>query len=86
MIEKEKPGRPTSYQIQVKGQIDASWSDWFYGMKVVYEQGLSTLTGPVADQAALRGILFKIWDLNLDLISVNHVDTRIGAEEQERAG
>ena len=55
------------------GQIDASWSDWFHGMNCTYQNGITTLSGPVADQAALRGLLFKLWDLNLTLISVNRI-------------
>jgi hypothetical protein len=58
------------YQIMVEGQLDKSWSGWFSGMNVTYSDGVSTLTGPIADQSALRGVLTKIWDLNLTLISV----------------
>ena len=58
------------YQIRVEGQLDDSWSDWFAGMAVSFKDGVSTLVGPVADQAELRGILTKIWDLNLTLMSV----------------
>ncbi|MBL7065918.1 MAG: hypothetical protein ISS49_17210 [Anaerolineae bacterium] len=64
-----------TYQIQVQGRLDEDWSDWFSGMTVTFESGVTTLTGPVADQAALRGILTRIWDLNLTLLSV----TRGGA-------
>ena len=59
------------YIIEVEGRLDQSWSGWFSGLAVTYEDGVSTLTGHVADQAALRGILTKIWDLNLTLISAN---------------
>lgn len=65
-------GQP-SYLIKVEGQLDKSWSGWFSGLTVTYEDGVSALSGHVADQAALRGILTKIWDLNLTLISVNRV-------------
>lgn len=58
------------YQIRVEGQLDDGWSDWFAGMTVSFKDGASTLTGSVADQAELRGVLTKIWDLNLTLISV----------------
>ena len=64
------------YRIQIEGELDEQWSDWFSGMTVAVEDGrrkVTTLTG-FADQAALRGILNKIWDLNLILISVNPVD------------
>jgi len=61
------------YQITVQGKLDESWSDWFDGMKITVGHDATTLTGPVADQAALHGILNKIRDLNLALISVNSV-------------
>jgi hypothetical protein len=62
------------YQIKVQGRLSENWSDWFGGMRVTFERrsddaSITTLTGVVADQAALRGILDKIWDLNLTLIS-----------------
>lgn len=69
------PNGLMTYQIQVQGRLDEDWSDWFSGMTVTFESGVTTLTGPVADQAALRGILTRIWDLNLTLLSV----TRGGA-------
>jgi hypothetical protein len=65
-------GQPI-YVIKVEGQLDRSWSGWFSGLTVTYEDRVSTIAGHVADQAALRGILSKIWDLNLTLISVNRV-------------
>jgi hypothetical protein len=60
------------YQIQVRGKLDARWSDWFSGLRVVVESEsppITTLTGLI-DQAGLRGVLNKLWDLNLDLISI----------------
>lgn len=63
------------YQIKVQGKLDEKWSGWFNGMTVTYECDITTLTGVVVDQAALRGILDKIWDLNLSLISVNRIET-----------
>ena len=72
----QKPGldQAAVYQIQVQGKLDESWSDWFSGMTITSESGITTLTGPVADQSALRGILSKIWDLNLVLISVTRIE------------
>lgn len=69
-----------SYQVQVQGWIGKRWANWFNGMIVTYEgtasdSPVTTLTGPVADQAALRGLLTRIWDLNLSLISVIQVET-----------
>ena len=68
------------YQIQVQGWIGQRWVDWFEGMTMTYEgtqddSPIVILTGPVADQAALRGLLTRIWDLNLTLISVTRVGT-----------
>ncbi|MBN1886886.1 MAG: hypothetical protein JW850_02815 [Thermoflexales bacterium] len=60
----------TVYQIKLEGELDERWSVWFSGLSVRVEEGATTLTGPVADQAALRGILNKMWDLNLGLISI----------------
>jgi hypothetical protein len=64
------------YAIKVKGHLDQSlWTEWFDGMAVgLGEGGETTLTGPVADQAALHGLLAKVRDLGLVLISVNRVD------------
>lgn len=63
------------YQIKVQGQLDASWSVWFSGFTITTTDGpdahsLTTLTGPIADQSALRGMLNRVWDLNLIVVSV----------------
>lgn len=62
------------YQIQVRGLLDSSWSEWFGGMLVDIGQdagGPSTvISGPVPDQAALQGILVKVWNLNLPILRV----------------
>ncbi len=62
------------YQIKVQGRLDESWSGWFNSMAIALESDTTTLTGAVVDQAALRGILSRLWDLNLALISVNPVE------------
>ncbi|UCH59116.1 MAG: hypothetical protein JSV61_12980 [Anaerolineales bacterium] len=62
---------PLPYEIQVMGQLDERWSSWFNGMQVVVqENGISLIYGQLADQAALHGVLTKIRDLNLTLLSV----------------
>ena len=61
------------YQIKVQGRLDESWSGWFNSMAIAFEGDTTTLTGAVVDQAALRGILSRLWDLNLALISVNPI-------------
>ena len=74
MVEKGKAEESAVYQIEVEGTLDERWSDWFSGLAVVAgSEGegtpVTTLTG-LMDQAALRGILNKVWDLNLTLVSV----------------
>jgi hypothetical protein len=63
------------YQIRVKGHIDPRWTDWFGGLTITLENsGNTSLTGPVADQAALHGLLRKVRDLGTVLLSVNIVE------------
>jgi hypothetical protein len=66
---------PARYQIQVEGRIDERWSDWFHGLSLSVEDDVTTLSGKVVDQPALRGILSRLWDLSLVLVSVNRVDS-----------
>jgi len=61
------------YQIRVEGQINSHWSHWFEGMTIEYDGNTTVLAGPVADQSQLHGILQRIRDLNLTLISVNQL-------------
>lgn len=64
------------YQIEVKGNLDQKWSDWFDGFTISLQaDGATLLTGPVADQAALHGLLGKIRDLGLPLLSVKRVES-----------
>lgn len=68
--------RQQIYQITVKGILDSKWSDWFDGMQVAPQaSGETILTGPVADQAALHGLLQKIRDMGLPLLSVGSVES-----------
>ena len=73
--------KQTIYQIKMQGKLDEKWSDWFNEMTVTLESDITTLTGAVVDQAALRGILDKVWDLNLTLISVNRIEMNSWREE-----
>jgi hypothetical protein len=67
--------RQEIYQIIVIGVLDSKWSDWFGGMEVRPQpNGETILTGPVADQAALHGLLQKIRDMGLPLVSVGPVE------------
>lgn len=79
ITEPQDPNRPASYRIRVAGKLKESWSDWFDGMEI--ESGgeaegkpVSTLTGTLPDQSALHGVLNKIRDLGLKLLSVEQVD------------
>lgn len=62
-----------AYQIHLKGVLDSSWSDWFDGFTIIVEGHETILTGIVSDQSALHGILAKINDLGLSLISVSRL-------------
>jgi len=67
------------YQIIVEGRIDASWSEWLDDLRLVSRKEadgmyVTTLCGALTDQAALRGLLNRLWDLNLVLCSVQQVD------------
>ena len=65
---------PKFYEIRIEGEISARWSDWFTGLHIHQEQGNETiLTGMLQDQAELHGVLMKIRDLHLVLISVNQI-------------
>ena len=69
------------YEIKIKGQLDSHWSEWFDGLAMTYDgHGHTILSGPVADQAALHGLLNKIRDMNLVLISVNRIESMPEAE------
>ena len=62
-------------EIRVKGQIDRNWSEWFEGFTITHtKQGETLLTGKVIDESALYGLLSKIRDLGLQLLSVNRTD------------
>jgi hypothetical protein len=67
-------GQPMVYQIRLKGHLGGQWTDWFEGLTITLEDnGDTLLTGPVADQAALFGLLRKVRDLGLPLVEVVQV-------------
>ena len=73
------------YQIRVKGHLDAQWSDWFEGLTIAPDEGGNTLiTGPVIDDAALYGLLKKVRDSGLRLLSVNHIENSLANETDSK--
>lgn len=74
------PDQPLVYHIRIRGHLDGRWTEWFGGLTITLENnGDTLLTGPVVDQAALHGVLRKVRDVGLPLLSV------IPAEHGERA-
>ena len=71
----DKRDQPIVYQIRIKGHLDRRWTDWFEGLTITLEDnGDTLLTGPVEDQAALHGLLRKVRDLGMPLISATRVE------------
>ena len=70
----EKHNQQQCYEIRLKGNLNNRWADWFDGLTITLEEdGNTLLTGPVIDQAALHGLLKKVRDLGMPLLSVNFV-------------
>jgi len=68
------PGQLLVYQIRIKGHLGREWTDWFEGLTITLaDNGETLLTGPVVDQAALHGLLKKVRDLGMPLLSVIEV-------------
>ena len=67
--------QPEFYEIRVQGHLAERWKHWFEGLIITLEdEGVTLLTGPVVDQAALHGFLKKVRDLGMPLLSVNRLD------------
>ena len=82
------PGQPVIYQIRLRGHLGSQWTDWFGGLTITLaEDGDTLLTGPVVDQAALHGVLKKVRDLGMPLVSVRPVEpappTTLGAGQAD---
>ena len=76
------------YQIRIKGHLGREWTDWFEGLTITLEEnGDTLLTGPVIDQAALHGLLKKVRDLGMPLVSVSPVEpgtpTSLGTDQAD---
>ena len=81
---RKRRSEPAMYEIQVEGCLDQDWSAWFEGMAVTVRPAadgshVTCLTGVIEDQPALRGLLSKIWDMNLVLLSVS----KLGSEAEK---
>jgi hypothetical protein len=76
-------GTMTVYRIRLKEKLDQRWSAWLGGLTVIHEaNGETVLTGEVVDQAALHGLLSKVRDLQLTLISVFPLEARSSSKEE----
>ncbi len=72
-------GRQERYEIRLEGHVDEHWSEWFDNLIITHDDDDNTiLAGPVADQSALHGLLKKVHDLGLRLISVTEVEANSG--------
>ncbi len=68
------PDAPRIYQIRLEGHLGRQWTEWFDGLTITLkDNGETILTGPVIDQAALHGLLRKVRDLGIPLLSINQV-------------
>jgi hypothetical protein len=77
-------GRPARYEIRVRGVLDRRWSGWFDGFQVTSDtSGQTLIAGPVVDQAALHGLLAKVRDLGLPLLSVQQISPGPEPEEEQ---
>ena len=88
MTNPPEPARPSTYRIRVSGKVRESWSEWFNGMAIEFEMEdgenpVSTLTGSLADQSALYGVLGKIRNLGLKLLSVEQINTKQKNDKEE---
>jgi len=75
--------RPGTYEIRVPGRLNGSWSECFEGMTICVDSGddgtaITTLTGVIADEAALQGVLSRLYSLGLRLLSVRRIEPKLG--------
>jgi hypothetical protein len=76
---------PARYEIRVRGVLDDHWSAWFEGLELRSEPGgVTVLAGPVADQAALHGLLARVGDLGLVLLCVRRIDPEQESEREDK--
>ena len=72
--EHQDPYRPSVYRIRIQGHLGQKWTDWFDGLSITVLEGDTLLTGPLDDQAALHGLMKKIRDLGMTLVSINRIE------------
>jgi hypothetical protein len=77
-------GRPMHYEIRIEGSLDSRWADWFEGLQVTNDGAETVITCLLADQPALHGVLAKVRDLGLCLISVRRLGPDGGEEDERR--
>jgi hypothetical protein len=76
MSDRLDPNQPTIYQIRIKGHLGQQWAGWFEGLTITLEEnGDTLLTGPVVDQPALYGLLKKVRDLGIPLLTVHRLES-----------
>jgi hypothetical protein len=73
---------PARYEVRVDGVLDGRWSEWFEGLRIEHQGGQTLLSGTLADQPALHGILDKVRDLGLSIIAVRRLPPPEDAEAQ----
>jgi hypothetical protein len=80
------PLEPGSYELRLSRHLDDHWAEWFGNLALTRESdGTTTLRGPVADQAALHGLLTKVRDIGVTLISVHTIDEPTDPTREQRA-
>ena len=81
MADDDNQSSPIICEIKIKGRLEERWAEWFEGLTFTYENdGTTTLSGALPDQAALHSVLLKIRDMNLTLISVNQPESNSEAK------
>jgi hypothetical protein len=78
------PGQPACYEIRVDGVLDDRWADWFGGLQVSNDGMKTVIAGLLPDQSALHGLLTKVRDLGLTLISVRQLDAGDTEDEAQQ--
>jgi len=76
-------GLPAHYEIRVEGVLDEGWADWFGGLRITSDGVQTLISGQLSDQPALHGVLAKVRDLGLSLVSVRRLDVGAGGEAQQ---